>query len=100
MKEHSSEISMPEGQKVQALPQAGRSLTLHFQVSYMTEWGQSVKVVGEGALLGSWNPIKGHAMNCRHVGASSSHSPLLSVILRTPCPNFLLVHCRRKRCPS
>ena len=76
MKEHSSEISMPEGQKVQALPQAGRSLTLHFQVSYMTEWGQSVKVVGEGALLGSWNPIKGHAMNCRHVGASSSHSPL------------------------
>lgn len=53
---------------MQALPQAGHSLVLHFQVPYMTVWGESLRVIGEGALLGNWNVERGHHMHCRHVG--------------------------------
>lgn len=50
------------------MPQAGRGLVLQFRVAYMTVWGQNLKVVGDGALLGNWDPANGQLMACRHDG--------------------------------
>lgn len=44
------------------------SITVHFRVSYMTTWGQHVRVVGEHAALGEEQPSLAPPLGCRHVG--------------------------------
>jgi Starch binding domain len=36
-------------------------------VSYPTRWGQTVKLVGDGAVLGKWQPSCGVPLTCQHV---------------------------------
>lgn len=45
-----------------------RHVSLHFRVPYMTVWGQSLVVSGDGRALGDWDPLAGARMSCKHVG--------------------------------
>jgi Starch binding domain len=47
---------------------AGCALAVRVSVSYPTRWGQSVKLIGDGAALGNWQPSCGVPLECRHVG--------------------------------
>lgn len=47
---------------------AGCALTVRVSVSYPTRWGQSVKLIGDGAALGNWQPSCGVPLDCSHVG--------------------------------
>ncbi|EFJ42152.1 cytosolic 4-alpha-glucanotransferase [Volvox carteri f. nagariensis] len=42
------------------------SVTLHFSVSYPTQWGQSILLSGSGALLGSLQWSQARQMSCHH----------------------------------
>ncbi|GBF89315.1 4-alpha-glucanotransferase [Raphidocelis subcapitata] len=43
-----------------------RRIHLHFRVSFLTKWGQSVSLSGSGALLGNFDFSRGVEMSCRH----------------------------------
>jgi Starch binding domain len=60
----------PSGKPAAAPPvhKAGCALTVRVSVSYPTRWGQSVKLIGDGAALGKWQPSCGVPLRCRHVG--------------------------------
>ncbi|GLC39071.1 4-alpha-glucanotransferase dpe2 [Pleodorina starrii] len=42
------------------------SVTLHFSVSYPTQWGQSILLSGSGALLGGLQWAQARQMSCHH----------------------------------
>lgn len=56
---------------------------MHFRVNYMTRWGQIVVICGAGALLGSWNPKRGHRMRCHHEKDNLVWEALISLPLQS-----------------
>ncbi|MEW5319247.1 MAG: hypothetical protein WDW38_010411 [Sanguina aurantia] len=58
---------MPPG-KSASLSNLERDVKVHvrFRIPYATRWGQQLLLVGAGALLGNWNPRRGHLMSCTH----------------------------------
>jgi hypothetical protein len=56
-----------------------RRVCLYFRVPYMTVWGQSLVVSGDGRALGDWDPLHGAKMSCKHVGEELVWEAHLSV---------------------
>ena len=45
-----------------------KCVCLHFRISFMTRWGESLVVSGPGKTLGNSVPAQGLRMSCHHAG--------------------------------
>uniref|UniRef100_A0A7S3QVA9 4-alpha-glucanotransferase n=2 Tax=Dunaliella tertiolecta TaxID=3047 RepID=A0A7S3QVA9_DUNTE len=43
-----------------------KRINLHLRVPFFTSWGQNLVVCGAGAMMGNWDPKRGHPMHCHH----------------------------------
>ncbi|KAF5838691.1 hypothetical protein DUNSADRAFT_2387 [Dunaliella salina] len=55
---------MSEAQGFQAM--GSKRINLHLRVPFFTTWGQNLVVCGAGAMMGNWDPKRGHPMHCHH----------------------------------
>jgi Starch binding domain len=56
---------------------------LQFRVPFLSTWGQSVLLIGQGALLGNWDVKKGVKMSCKHEDVLVRQSNMKQLF---PCP--------------
>ena len=64
--QHAELATSPDAQPDDREENVGPSL--QFKISYLTAWGQQLRIVGNGPTLGSGDQLRGYVMSCRHSG--------------------------------